>query len=99
MPTLTINGRDFAVTGLENNSEQVVQLGEMLGPVQELATVSANVPGPANSFTVATVPDAEANTGRLIWVTDGNAGEPCPAISDGLDWLVVTLGTAIAGGV
>jgi hypothetical protein len=53
-------------------------------------------PKTGNVFTVETVPDPALNTGRTIFVTDGNEGLPCGAISDGTQWLVLTVGTEIA---
>lgn len=37
-------------------------------------------------YTVATVPDAAANTGALIYVSNGGAGSPCVAFSNGSAW-------------
>ena len=48
------------------------------------------------TYTVATVPDAAANEGKLIHVSDGAAGAPSLAYSDGTDWLRVLLGAAVA---
>jgi hypothetical protein len=42
-----------------------------------------------SSHTVATVPEAASNEGRLIHVSDGSAGNPCIAIAIGGQWLVV----------
>jgi len=49
-----------------------------------------------NTFTVATVPAAADNVGRVIYVSDGSAGSPCAAISDGTNWKVVAIGATIA---
>lgn len=39
-------------------------------------------------FTVATAPTAgAANTGGIIYVSNGAAGNPCLAVSDGSNWL------------
>ena len=38
-------------------------------------------------FTVATAPDATKYTGCWIYVTDGNAGSPGMAYSNGTNWL------------
>ena len=34
--------------------------------------------------------------GDIVYVTDGDDGDPCLAVYDGTDWLRVTLGSAIA---
>lgn len=49
-----------------------------------------------DSFTVATVPAAADYTGCLIHVSDGAAGAPCLAYSNGANWLRVLLGAAVA---
>lgn len=49
------------------------------------------------TFTVATVPDATKFEGHIIYVSNGNAGARCIAVSNGTNWLVISLGsTAIA---
>jgi len=50
----------------------------------------------STTFTVATAPDATTNTGTIIYVSDGDTGSPCIAVSNGTNWLRVALGTAIA---
>jgi len=49
-----------------------------------------------DGFTVATVPDAASNEGKMIYVSNGAAGSPCLAYSDGTNWLRVLLGAAVA---
>ena len=48
------------------------------------------------TYTVATLPDAAANAGVLIRVSDGNAGAACLALSNGADWKVIALGATAA---
>lgn len=47
------------------------------------------------SYTVATLPAAGA-AGRIIHVSDGDAGSQCLAVSDGGNWLRTTLGAAVS---
>ena len=47
------------------------------------------------TFTVATAPSATGLTGTLIYVSNGLAGAPTVAVSDGTDWISAA-GTAIA---
>lgn len=50
------------------------------------------------SFTVATAPSASP-AGQIVFVSNGSAGTPCVAVSDGTDWLVMFAtsgGTAIS---
>jgi hypothetical protein len=48
-------------------------------------------------YTVATAPSAaQATAGAMIYVSDGSAGSPCFAMSNGTSWLRLTSGAAIA---
>lgn len=49
-----------------------------------------------NTFTVATLPAASANVGRVVYVSNGSAGSPSAAISDGTNWKVVAIGATVA---
>ena len=48
------------------------------------------------SFTVSTVPSAASSTHRIIHVSNGDAGNPCIAISDGSNWKRIALGANIS---
>jgi len=49
------------------------------------------------TYTVAQLPAASAaNDGQLVRCSNGAAGQPCLALSDGANWLRVTLGAAVA---
>lgn len=48
------------------------------------------------SYTVATLPSAAASTGAQVYVTDGAAGLPIMAFSDGTDWLRCDTRAAVA---
>jgi len=58
--------------------------------------VVAAAPVVVPTYTVAGAPDATLNAGALIYVSNGDAGSACFAVSDGTDWLVLSLGLAIA---
>lgn len=47
-------------------------------------------------FTVASAPPAAQHTNGMILVTNGAAGSPILAFSDGTDWLRSDTGAAIA---
>lgn len=47
-------------------------------------------------YTVASAPSAASNYGALVFVTDGDAGSPCLAVSDGGSWLRISLGASIS---
>lgn len=49
-----------------------------------------------SSYTLPALPPAASHRGRLIEVTNGNAGALCIAYSNGTDWLRVLAGTAVA---
>lgn len=48
------------------------------------------------SYTVATLPPAAQNTGRIVLCSNGNAGANCLAVSNGTAWLRVVFGAAVA---
>lgn len=48
------------------------------------------------TYTVATVPAAASYTGAMIYVSDGAAGSPILAFSDGTNWKRSDTGATIA---
>jgi len=48
------------------------------------------------SFAVAGLPTASNYTGHIVYVTNGDAGSPCLAVSNGTSWLRVALGSAVS---
>jgi len=50
----------------------------------------------SETFTVATVPAAADNTGGMIYVSNGAAGQPIIAFSNGSSWLRVDTRGAIS---
>jgi hypothetical protein len=49
------------------------------------------------TYAVATAPAATSIAGTVIFVSDGAAGSPILAFSDGTDWLRSDTGAAISG--
>lgn len=47
-------------------------------------------------FTVAQLPSAAANVGRMVRCSNGASGQPCVAMSNGTNWLRISLGAAVA---
>ena len=45
---------------------------------------------------MANLPTAASFTNHMILVTDGNAGQPCLAVSNGTSWLRIPLGAAVS---
>ena len=62
-------------------------VGSVTGAVSGLVTLAP--------YTVATVPSASANTGAMIYVSNGAAGLPVAAFSNGTNWLRVDTLAAI----
>ena len=67
------------------------------GPVKSNNGFEGNITGAVQlpAYTVATAPTAVGVTGTLIYVSDGLAGDPCAAVSDGTNW-ISPAGTPIA---
>ena len=49
------------------------------------------------NYAVAGLPTA-GNTGRIVFCSDGDAGNPCMAVDNGTDWKVVALGATVSDG-
>lgn len=61
------------------------------------AEVDSNKGGvQAINATVAGLPAASAHTGKIRYVANGAAGQPCLAYSNGTNWLRITLGAAVS---
>jgi len=82
-PVTSTNGFVGSITGNVTGNVTGDVTGDVVGLVQ--------VP----TYTVATAPAATDIAGSLIYVSDGLAGAPCVAVSDGTDW-ISPAGTAIA---
>ena len=69
------------------------------GPVVSPGGFEGDVTGAITlpTFTVATAPSAEDLTGTIVFVSDGLAGSPTIAVSDGTDW-IATDGNVISDG-
>ena len=84
---LSIHGRKLGIT--RSNPTRLV----LDGNAQPLAgTDPVSLP----TYTVATVPAAASYPGALIYVSDGAAGSPIVAYSDGANWKRVDTGATIA---
>jgi hypothetical protein len=67
------------------------------GPVASANGFEGNITGAVKlpAYTVATAPTATGVTGTLIYVSNGLAGAPCVAVSNGTNW-ISPAGTPIA---
>tara|TARA_R110002153_G_C12921079_1_gene454737 strand:+ start:61 stop:279 length:219 start_codon:yes stop_codon:yes gene_type:complete len=63
------------------------------GPVTSTAGFIGDIVLP--TYTVASAPAATGLTGTIVYVSNGLAGAPTVAVSDGTDWISAA-GTAIA---
>lgn len=72
-------------------------VGNVTGNVTGSVTGAVTGTIQLTSYTVASVPSASANARRLIYVSNGAAGSPVVAFSNGTNWLRVdTLATISA---
>ena len=62
----------------------------------QIGSAAANKTHTLATYTVATLPAAATHTNRLIVVSNGNAGAPCLAWSNGTSWLRIVPGAAVA---
>jgi hypothetical protein len=67
-------------------------VGDVTGDVTGNVTGAVTLP----SYAVAGLPTAATSTGMLVHCSDGGAGSPCLAYSNGTNWLQVALGGAVA---
>lgn len=58
--------------------------------------IKANVPITLQTYNVAGAPTAADIEGATIYVTNGDAGAKCLAMSDGTNWKVISLGATIS---
>jgi hypothetical protein len=67
------------------------------GPVASANGFEGSLIGAAQlpTYTVASAPSAVGLTGTIIYVSNGLAGDPTIAVSDGTNW-ISSAGTAIA---
>lgn len=99
------SGSDLSVgdggTGASNASDARDNLG--LGTMATQDSDSVSITDGAirgliglEEYTVASAPSPTSNNNRLIYVSNGDAGSPCVAFSDGSTWQVIALGAAIS---
>jgi hypothetical protein len=49
-----------------------------------------------DEYTVATLPAASGRTSYMAYVSDGDGGSPCVAVSNGTNWLRIALGATVS---
>ena len=66
---------------------------------EDLSVTRLTVLGEVNfngGVTVARLPAAAHHPSAVVYCSNGNAGSPCLAVSNGAQWLRVALGAAVA---
>ena len=87
MATTTFRGTVAATDGFT---------GDLTGDITGDVTGTLNGTAVLTSYTVSGLPAASTNTRRLVYVSNGDAGSPCLAVSNGTNWLRIALGTAVS---
>lgn len=81
-----------------NNRMRIEPTGDVgIATASPSTRLHVNGPIRKGSYTVATLPAAATvGAGTQVYCTDGDAGSPCIAESNGTNWLRVALGAAVA---
>ncbi len=95
-PTSVHSNADLALTGT-TTANTVAASVAVTAPAAtfttgNVTTLVMNGLATVKSYTVATVPAATSHAGAVVYLTDGNAGAACLAVSNGTAWKVVALG-------
>ena len=78
-------------TGVELSPSNLNQLGEPSVVVPSISATSVTL----ENFTVSNLP-SNGTTGRIVFVSDGDGGNPCLAVDNGSNWLRINLGSAVS---
>ena len=78
-------------TSVELSPSSLNLLGE---PTVTIPSISATEVVMEN-YTVSTLP-SNGTTGRIVYVSNGDGGNPCLAVDNGTDWVRVNLGSAVS---
>ena len=78
-------------TGVELSPANLNELGEPTVTVPSISQIEVVM----ENYTVATLP-SNGTAGRIVYVTDGDGGNPCMAVDNGTDWVRVNLGSAVS---
>lgn len=79
-----------------NGQPRKVSVTQLLEFVQENFNPDASDPVQLPDLSVAELPSASANPASVVYCSNGDAGSPCLAVSDGTNWRRVALGAAVA---
>ena len=87
---LVTRGFTFS-TGVELDPAGLNQLGEPTVTIPSIAETSLAL----ENFTVSELP-SNGTAGRVVYVSNGDGGNPCLAVDDGTNWLRINLGSAVS---
>ena len=89
--TATVTRNITANTGVELNPAFLNTLGLPTVVVPSISATSVTL----ENFTVSNLP-SNGTTGRIVFVSDGDGGNPCLAVDNGSNWLRINLGSAVS---
>lgn len=92
-PPLSISTMALSEIKRGRNGARSLNAGLVAQLTAEIALLQ---PKTGNTFAVADLPAAASNVGRVVYVTNGSAGSPCAAISNGTAWKVIALGATVS---
>ena len=78
-------------TGVELSPANLNELGEPTVTIPSVTQTEVVM----ENFTVSTLP-TNGTTGRIVYVSDGDGGNPCLAVDNGTNWVRVNLGSAVS---
>jgi len=92
MPITATVTRGFTFdTGVEVSSASLNRLGEPTVTIPSVTQTEVVM----ENFTVAELP-TNGTTGCIVYVTDGDGGNPCMAVDNGTNWVRVNLGSTVS---
>ena len=78
-------------TSVELSPSSLNLLGEPTVTIPSISSTEVVI----ENFTVSTLP-TNGTTGRIVYVSDGDGGNPCLAVDNGTNWVRVNLGSAVS---
>jgi len=78
-------------TGVELSPANLNELGEPTVTIPSVTQTEVVM----ENYTVATLP-SNGTAGRIVYVTDGDGGNPCLAVDNGTNWVRVNLGSTVS---
>lgn len=89
--TLIIRGDINGETGRDTTVQAVGAKMTISGD-----TVEMDAPMKLKQYSVVSAPDAALYTGHEVYISNGDSGNPCLAVSDGVTWRRISLGSTIS---